>query len=100
FASPKARTVRARISGSMPVHLEVIRSEWLPLPAGPSKHTLLDDLPDAKSPWPLHGDIWNAFDRSAQDVIWGREPISTALENMERLTTAAIRAYREQHGLE
>ncbi len=100
FATEEARIQRVRTSGSMPVHLSIIRDEWLNLPGVPSRHLLLDDLPTARSPWPVTGNIWNSFARDAEAVIWGRQPVSTAIENMEQLATAAIREYREGHGLQ
>jgi len=100
FTSPESLTQRVRITGTMPVRLNVIRDEWLRLPGAPSRHTLLNDLPTARSPWPLHNDIWNAFDRPAQDVMWGRQGVASAVANMEQLTTAAIQAYRARHGLD
>lgn len=100
FASDEARRVRVRTSGSMPVHLSIIREEWLQLPGVPSRYLLLDDLPTAKSPWPITSELWNSFAPDAESVIWGRQGIASAMERMEQLATAAIRKYRADHGLD
>lgn len=100
FASHEARARRVQVTGSMPVHLSLIQDEWLRLPGVDSRYTLLEDLPTARSPWPLTAELWSSFAVDAEDVIWGRQPANSAIENMEQKVTAAIREYRQNHGLE
>lgn len=95
FTSAESRKRRAEITGNMPPSMDTMQSVWLPaLHRPPSRHLLLDEIIYARSPWPLHTDIYNPIHSEVFNAIWGEQPVESAIENMKQRVTAAINQAR------
>lgn len=92
FTTPEAQRRRVEITGNTPVSLQVIRDTWLPRLTRPaSRELLLEEIAAARSPWPLHGDLWNPINQEALAAIWGEQPVEGALSTMENIVNAVLR---------
>lgn len=91
FTAAESRKRRAEITGNMPPSVGTMQSVWLPALERPaSRHLLLDEILYARSPWPLHGDIYTPMHQEVFSAIWGEQPVESAVENMRRRVFAAI----------
>ena len=92
LTSPEALQRRVEMTGLVPPSAQVLQRHWisrLSIPAG--RTLLLQDLEKAKSPWPLHADLFKVVDQELQGVIWGEKAISIALQLIEDAINALIK---------
>ncbi|MGI6083023.1 MAG: ABC transporter substrate-binding protein [Limnochordia bacterium] len=92
LTSPEALQQRVEMTGLVPPSAQVLQRFWLSrlaIPAGRS--LLLQDLDKARSPWPLHADLFRVADQELLAVIWGEKAISSALQLIEDGINALLR---------
>ena len=91
FTSEEALRRRVEIIGNVSPNIAVTREVWIPSYKEPEhRHLLLAGLETARSSWMISREIWDVIAQEAYAVIWGAKPVSSALEEMERLVNGMI----------
>lgn len=95
ITSIEALERRVQMTGLVPASAKVLQTTWLTNKLKPaSRGRLLEDFDRARSPWPLHGDLFTIINREALAVIWGEKAIGSALQLMEDGINALLKAGR------
>lgn len=95
LTSTEALDQRVRMTGLVPPSARVFQTTWMSEQTKPaSRHLLLEDFDQARSPWPLHNDLFKVIDAEVQAVIWGEKAAASALEQMENGLTAQLKSRR------
>lgn len=92
FNTQDAWRRRVEIVGNIPPSRKVIQSAWIPsLQVPEHRQHLLLDVEKARSPWPIHNEIWAPVNNHGMAAIWGDIPVKSALETMEAQVNAIIK---------
>ncbi|MGI6609802.1 MAG: ABC transporter substrate-binding protein [Limnochordia bacterium] len=93
LTSTEALERRVQVTGLVPASARVFQTTWLSGQTMPAnRHLLLEDFDRARSPWPLHGDIFKIIDREVLSVVWGEKAAGSAVQLMEDGVSALLKA--------